>query len=87
MAISDELRKLVDPNNYCCCEHCLSNKCKKWAYKQGYLIGLNSRQGITLIDRNTNMTLRYISIDSLEQLVRFELDLCQWILDNKDKDE
>ena len=32
MAISDELRKLVDPNNECCCEHCLSNKCKEWAY-------------------------------------------------------
>ena len=33
MAISNELRKLVDPNNECCCEHCLSNKCKEWAYK------------------------------------------------------
>ena len=34
MAISDELRKLVDPNNECCCEHCLSNKCKEWANKK-----------------------------------------------------
>lgn len=33
MAISDELRKLVDPNNECCCEHCLSNKCKEWAFE------------------------------------------------------
>lgn len=31
MAVSDELRKLVDPNNECCCENCLSNKCKEWA--------------------------------------------------------
>lgn len=31
MAISDELRKQVDPNNESCCEHCLSNKCKEWA--------------------------------------------------------
>ena len=31
MEISNELRKLVDPNNECCCEHCLSNKCKEWA--------------------------------------------------------
>ena len=38
MAISDELRKLVDPNNECCCEHCLSNKCKEWAYTQGYTL-------------------------------------------------
>ena len=28
----EELRKLVDPNNECCCEHCLSNKCKMWAF-------------------------------------------------------
>ena len=38
MAISDELRKLVDPNNECCCEHCLSNKCKEWASKTGNTI-------------------------------------------------
>ena len=36
MAISDELRKLVDPNNECCCEHCLGNKCKEWALDNGY---------------------------------------------------
>ena len=41
MAISDELRKLVDPNNECCCEHCLSNKCKEWAFKMGYDINSN----------------------------------------------
>lgn len=32
MAISDELRKQVDPNNESCCKHCLSNKCKEWAF-------------------------------------------------------
>lgn len=36
MAISDELRKQVDLNNECCCEHCLSNKCKEWAINKGY---------------------------------------------------
>lgn len=36
MAISDELRKLVDPNNECCCEHCLGNKCKEWAWLKEY---------------------------------------------------
>lgn len=30
MKISDKLRKLVDPNNTCCCDHCLSNKCREW---------------------------------------------------------
>ena len=37
MAISNELRKLVDPNNECCCEHCLSNKCKEWALSKNNL--------------------------------------------------
>lgn len=46
MAISNELRKLVDPNNECCCEHCLSSKCKEWAFKQGYVIisGLSCKE-------------------------------------------
>jgi len=61
----------------------LSYKCKAWAYEQGYLIGLNARQGVTMIDIKTNRVLRYISIDNLEQLVRFEFSLYQWILDNK----
>jgi len=34
MEISNELRKLVDPNNEYCCKHCLSNKCKKWALEK-----------------------------------------------------
>ena len=63
----------------------LAHKCKSWAYEQGYLIGLNSRQGVTLIDINTNNVLRFISINDLSLLIRFELNLCQWILENKDK--
>lgn len=39
MEISNELRKLVDPNNECCCANCLSNKCKDWARVQSYYIG------------------------------------------------
>lgn len=77
MAISDELRKLVDRNNECCCEHCLSNKCKEWAYNKGYEIV--SLANMIRIYKNgyevyyTNSTL-------------FDLDMffkaCQWILDN-----
>ena len=36
MEISNELRKLIDPNNECCCEHSLSNKCKVWAWNNNY---------------------------------------------------
>jgi hypothetical protein len=63
----------------------LAYKCKEWAHKQGYLVGLNARQGVTLIDTETNRVLRYITIDNLQQLIRFELNLCEWILENKDK--
>lgn len=38
MAISNELRKLVDPNNECCCEHCLSNKMKSCIPEEVILI-------------------------------------------------
>ena len=38
MTREDALRKLVDPNNECCCESCLSNKCKEWALNKGYII-------------------------------------------------
>ena len=31
MEISNELRRLVDPNGKCCCEYCLIFKCKEWA--------------------------------------------------------
>lgn len=61
----------------------LAHKCKEWAYNQGYLIGLNNRQGVTLIDINTNMVLRYIPLDNLEKVVETELNLCQWIKENK----
>ena len=38
MEISDKLRKLVYPNNECCCKYCLSNKCKEWAQKKDLVI-------------------------------------------------
>ena len=38
MEISNELRRLVDPNGKCCCEYCLINKCKEWAMNKGYQI-------------------------------------------------
>ena len=34
--ISTELKKIVDPNNECCCEHHLAHKVKEWAFRQGY---------------------------------------------------
>jgi len=84
MEISNELKKLVDPNNECCCEDSLSNKCKKWLTKQGY----GSSSGIEII---TDIKFCTISKDGYDTWKTFNEDTepeavlkaCQWILDNK----
>lgn len=92
MAISDELRKLIDPNNDCCCEHCLSNKCKEWALKQGYYFSTYSFN----FDSNTEQEHRirlligndvvYFGDDSsMEIEVEAIFKACQWILDKDSK--
>ncbi len=67
MAISDELRKLVDPNNECCCEHCLSNKCKEWAKKKEFII---------TSETNTYASYSYVGLDVLNGgfIKEFEAD-------------
>ena len=91
MAISDELRKQVDPNNESCCKHCLSNKCKEWALSKDYY--LRAEQGINYYDNlqwtcflNINMDdgAEYIDYwNSTEPEAIFKA--CEWILtkDNK----
>ena len=79
MAISDELRKLVDPNNECCCEHCLSNKCKEWANitKNVYL-----SSGFNEMDKKWEaMMMQHTFPASTEPEAIFKA--CQWILDNR----
>ena len=81
MAISDELRKQVDPNNECCCKHCLSNNCKEWAISKGF---------ITHSVRNLKEYVVYLSGDFREPSDDFRCNsepeaifkACQWILDN-----
>jgi len=29
--LGKELKRLIDPNGKCCCEHALASNCKKWA--------------------------------------------------------
>ncbi len=41
MEISNELRRLVDPNGKCCCEYCFVIKCKEWA-RDKYNITISS---------------------------------------------
>ena len=97
MAISDELRKLVDPNNECCCEHCLSNKCKEWASLYGYDLfshRFDEHASYAYLDLDIKNVVpsnnKYIFIGNYIQ--EFEADTeaeaillaCQWVLDNKE---
>ena len=99
MAISDELRKQVDPNNESCCKHCLSNKCKEWALDNRWIIStmpmLTEKKW-----RNTSVRLSHFYsagkdryLDGIYHNGRIEADTeteaifkaCQWILDKDSK--
>jgi len=82
MAISDELRKLVDPNNECCCEHCLSNKCKAWAFKKGYVVGTDLDK-VNVWSIKERIIINHFEV-YFEDYLEFEFKACQWILDNKE---
>ena len=90
MAISDELRKLVDPNNECCCEHCLSNKCKEWASTKGYILFSKTRLSSSLASCYFDVMGFHDYEDDFKNDFRAEseqqavFDACQWILDNKE---
>lgn len=58
----------------------LAHKCRLWAYKQGFLIGSNCRQGITVIDIDTHTVLNHFDVD-IEDFTEFEIKACQWILE------
>ena len=82
MAISNELRRLVDPYNECCCEYCLSNKCKEWAYLQyGIIIQSYLYNGKWRVD-----ILKGIEIDEFFKNINSEPEAiflaCEYILNN-----
>ena len=84
MNISKELQKIVDPSNECCCEHCISNKCKEWAYKQGYSIvdGIDTiGNKICYIMKCTGFAVDYYYEQTINYVDVFQA--CQWILENK----
>ena len=99
MAISDELRKLVDPNNECCCEHCLSNKCKEWAEYNGWFLypcrnfeSTFKKFGCSIMKPyykagKFSWLLSTDGYDERDYLADTEIqavfNACQWILDNK----
>ena len=90
MAISDELRKLVDPNNECYCENCLSNKCKEWAWGKGYIIEVGVHPTIKKdrSDRDYFYTVKNnkteIHKSKHDEIIKNETECtfkaCEWIL-------
>ena len=87
MAISDELRKLVDPNNECCCEHCLSNKCKEWAWDKQYCVMSFKVQGYDTwtVEINELDDDRNFIIDGVSTEPEAIFKACQYILDKEVK--
>lgn len=82
MEISNELRRLVDPNGKCCCEYCLINKCKEWAYLQyGIIIQSYLYNGKWRVD-----ILKGIEIDEFFKNIDSEPEAifkaCNWVLEN-----
>ena len=84
MAISNELRRLVDPYNECCCEYCLSNKCKEWAENKGYIIFSKNKECLIYsidevydVIECLNQYEEYFESDTeIESIVK----ACNWIL-------
>ena len=86
MAISDELRKLVDPNNECCCEHCLGNRCKEWALKKDKYKWLFSYKAFIdcwcdIVDNHNrkNIIMSFRADTEPEAIFK----ACEWILKDK----
>ena len=95
MAISNELRRLVDPNNECCCEYCLSIKCKEWAYTNKYRLSsgqhrLNTKQEHYINNQIASYfcSVYYITNDDSDIQIDANTEpeaifkACQWILEN-----
>jgi hypothetical protein len=94
--ISEELKKKVDPNNECCCEHSLAHKCKEWAYGLHFNILIeklsdNGYFGYVVKDNESIENYGYIQeikviFDTIHNSNEIEciFKACQWILDNKD---
>lgn len=70
MEILNELRKLVDPNNECCCKHCFSSKCKEWAMNKGYQIisGLADEPAHRRSDKKAYAKINHYYGDSIDNL-------------------
>lgn len=78
--MEEELRKIIDPNNECCCEYHLMAKCKEWAFDTfncEIYTGINYGY---VLDEDNNLAHESIGLESEQQ---YCFDACMWILDNK----
>ncbi len=85
MEISNELRRLVDPNGECCCEYCFVSKCKEWAENKGYIIFSKNKECLIYSTDEVYDVIEclsqyedYFEADSEVQSI---IKACNWILE------
>ena len=99
MAISDELRKQVDPNNESCCEHCLSSKCKEWILNQKnkdcfyiadqFSLNIESQMGVikyfwcVLLKNNSRVSPEFKADSELEAVIKASEYILKEINENR----
>ena len=90
--MEEKLRKIIDPNNECCCEYHLMAKCKEWAHRQGYTLHSGMSDWLLKPEVYVNLKLygeseeeqaswgnkAYFSADSEQQAV---FDATSWVLE------
>ena len=90
MEISNELRRLVDPNGKCCCEYCLINKCKEWNLSKGYshLSGKDDiyekGEGFVCSIGSTTLLIKDFYADTE---IEATIEACNWILGKEIQEE
>ena len=96
MEISNELRKLVDQNNECCCKHSLGNKCKEWILNQKnkdcfyiadqFSLNIESQMGVikyfwcVLLKNNSRVSPEFKADSEIEAIIK----ACEFILIKKE---
>ena len=99
MAISNELRRLVDPNNECCCEYCFSIKCKEWILNQKnkdcfyiadqFSLNIESQMGVikyfwcVLLKNSSRISPEFKADSEIEAIIK----ACEFILTKRNQNE
>jgi len=103
MKISNKLRKIVDPNDECCCEHCLGSKCKEYVsnitsvgygYSSYYIHSSNGDSSWGHLERTPRAWIQDSKTDKpvtegfiADTEAEATFLATQWVIDNKDNND